>query len=320
MLLLCSYAKILRGDKMNWTEIKVTIPNAFTESASAIANMTVPYGIYIEDYSDLEESAWEIAHIDLIDEDLINKDRKNSVIHIYISESDNAAEALEFLKERLTAEKIPFEAGSVGVDDSDWNENWKKYFHPIEIGEKLAVVPSWENYENAQNRTVLNIDPGAAFGTGTHATTSLCLELLQGFVNEDSRMLDIGCGSGILALASVLLGAESAFGVDIDAQSVKTARENAQINKIDDKVSFEVGDLTEVVSGKYDIICANIVADVVIRLLPDAKNFMTDNGRLIISGIIDLRKDDVLKAVSENGFKVTGEKYKDNWCAFVLQK
>lgn len=317
---MCSYAKILRGDKMNWTEIKVSIPNAFTENAAAIANMTVPYGIYIEDYSDLEENAWEIAHIDLIDEDLINKDRKNSVIHIYISESDNAAEALEFLKERLTAEKIPFEAGSVGVDDSDWNENWKKYFHPIEIGQKLAVVPSWENYENKQNRTVLNIDPGAAFGTGTHATTSLCLELLQGFVEKNSRMLDIGCGSGILALASVLLGAESAFGVDIDAQSVKTARENAQINGIDDKVSFEVGDLTEVVSGKYDIICANIVADVVIRLLPDAKNFMTDNGRLIISGIIDLRKDDVLKAVSENGFKVTGEKYKDNWCAFVLQK
>ena len=320
MLLLCSYAKILRGDKMNWTEIKVSIPNAFTENAAAIANMTVPYGIYIEDYSDLEENAWEIAHIDLIDEDLINKDRKNSVIHIYISESDNAAEALEFLKERLTAEKIPFEAGSVGVDDSDWNENWKKYFHPIEIGEKLAVVPSWENYENKQNRTVLNIDPGAAFGTGTHATTSLCLELLQGFVGADSRMLDIGCGSGILALSSVLLGAECAFGVDIDAQSVKTARENAQINKIDDKVSFEVGDLTEVVSGKYDIICANIVADVVIRLLPDAKEFMTDNGRLIISGIIDLRKDDVLKAVGENGFKVTDEKYKDNWCAFVLQK
>ncbi len=320
MLFLWCYAKISFGDKMNWTEIKVTIPNAFTESAAAIANMTVPYGIYIEDYSDLEENAWEIAHIDLIDEDLINKDRKNSVIHIYISESDNAAEALEFLKERLTAEKIPFEAGSVGVDDSDWNENWKKYFHPIEIGEKLAVVPSWENYENEQNRTVLNIDPGAAFGTGTHATTSLCLELLQGFVTNNSKMLDIGCGSGILALASVLLGAESAFGVDIDAQSVKTAKENAEINNISGKVKFEVGDLTEVVSGKYEVICANIVADVVIRLLPDAKNFMTDNGVLIVSGIIDLRKDDVLKAVAENGFKVTGEKYKDNWCAFVLQK
>ena len=282
--------------------------------------MTVPYGIYIEDYSDLETSAWEIAHIDLIDEDLINKDRKNSVIHIYISECDNAAEALEFLKERLTAEKIPFEAGSIGVDDADWNENWKKYFKPIEIGEKLAVVPSWEEYENRENRTILSIDPGAAFGTGTHATTSLCLELLQGFVDDDTEMLDIGCGSGILGLASVLLGCKKAFGVDIDAQSVKTARENAEINGISDKATFEVGDLTQVVSGKYGVICANIVADVIIRLLPDVDEFMTEGGVLIVSGIIDIRKDDVLKAVNDNGFKIADQKYKDNWCAFVLKK
>ena len=308
------------GDKMNWTEITVSVPNEYTESASAIANMTVPYGIYIEDYSDLETSAWEIAHIDLIDEDLINKDRKNSVIHIYISECDNAAEALEFLKERLTAEKIPFEAGSIGVDDADWNENWKKYFKPIEIGEKLAVVPSWEEYENRENRTILSIDPGAAFGTGTHATTSLCLELLQGFVDDDTEMLDIGCGSGILGLASVLLGCKKAFGVDIDAQSVKTARANAEINRISDKATFEVGDLTQVVSGKYGVICANIVADVIIRLLPDVDEFMTEGGVLIVSGIIDIRKDDVLKAVNDNGFKIADQKYKDNWCAFVLKK
>ncbi len=320
MLIFNAYGRIKFGDKMNWTEITVSVPNAYLESASAIANMTVPYGIYIEDYSDLEENAWEIAHIDLIDEDLINKDRTNSLIHIYISECDNAAEALSFLKERLTAEKIPFEAGSVGVDDTDWNENWKKYFKPIEIGEKLAVVPSWEDYRNTEGRTVLNIDPGAAFGTGTHATTSLCLELLQNYVKNDTEILDIGCGSGILALASVLLGAKSGFGVDIDAQSVKTARENAEINGIDRKAKFEVGDLTEVVSGKYDVICANIVADVIIRLLPDAKSFMRDNGILIVSGIIDIRKDDVLKAVKENGFTVKDEKYKENWCAFVLEK
>ncbi|MBQ6847620.1 MAG: 50S ribosomal protein L11 methyltransferase [Clostridia bacterium] len=305
---------------MNWTEITVSVPNEFTESASAIANMTVPYGIYIEDYSDLETNAWEIAHIDLIDEELINKDRKKSIIHIYISESDNAAEALAFLKERLTAENIPFETGSVGVDDSEWNENWKKYFHTIEIGKRLAVVPSWENYVNKDGRTVLNIDPGAAFGTGTHATTSLCLELLQDYVNSETKMLDIGCGSGILALASVLLGAENAFGVDIDAQSVKTAKENAEINKIGNKVTFQVGDLTEVVTDKYDVICANIVADVIIRLLDDVKSFMRDSGVLIVSGIIDIRRDDVMKAVKENGFTVTAERYKDNWCAFVLSK
>jgi ribosomal protein L11 methyltransferase len=305
---------------MNWTEITVNVPLEFTDTAAAIANMTVPYGIYIEDYSDLEQSAWDIAHIDLIDEELINKDRKNSVIHIYISECDNAAEALEFLKERLTAEGVPFEAGSVGVDDADWNENWKKYFHTIEIGEKLAVVPSWEKYDNPQNRTVLSIDPGAAFGTGTHATTSLCLELLQDKIKSGVEMLDIGCGSGILALASVLLGAENAIGVDIDAQSVKTATENAEINKISDKAKFIVGDLADKIDGKYEVICANIVADVIIRLLPDVDRFMTENGVLIVSGIIDIRKDDLLKAVAENGFTVVEERYKDNWCAFVLKK
>ncbi len=305
---------------MNWTEITVNVPQEFCDTAAAIANMTVPYGIYIEDYSDLEENAWEIAHIDLIDEELIARDRKNAIIHIYISECDNAAEALEFLKERFTAEGVPFEVGSVGVDDNDWNENWKKYFHTIEIGEKLAVVPSWENYENKDSRTVLSIDPGAAFGTGTHATTSLCLEVLDSQIKGAEKVLDIGTGSGILAIASVLLGAEKAFGVDIDAQSVKTAKENAEINNISEKVEFIVGDLADKVEGKYNIVCANIVADVIIKLLPDVAQFMEEDAVLIVSGIIDIRKDDVLKAVAENGFAVKEEKYRDNWCAFVLAK
>lgn len=305
---------------MNWTEITVSIPNKFTDTAAAIVNMTVPYGIYIEDYSDLEQSAWDIAHIDLIDEELVNKNREISLIHVYISECDNAAEALEFLKERFKAENIPFEISSLGVNDSDWNENWKKYFHTIEIGEKLAVVPSWEKYDNKDGRTVLNIDPGAAFGTGTHATTSLCLEMLQSYVDSETEMLDIGCGSGILALSSVLLGAKRAFGVDIDAQSVKTAKENAEINKITNNTQFVVGDLADKVSGKYGVICANIVADVIIRLLPDVHKFMNDDGVLIISGIIDIRKDDVLSAVRDFGFVITEERYKDNWCAFALKR
>lgn len=305
---------------MNWTEITVSVPQEFCETASAIANMTVPYGIYIEDYSDLEAAAWDIAHIDLIDEELIKKDRENSIIHIYISECDNAAEALEFLKERLAAEGIPFNTGSIGVDDKDWNENWKKYFKPIEVGNKLAIVPSWEKYENKDNRVILSIDPGAAFGTGTHATTSLCLSLLEGYITDSSKMLDIGTGSGILAIASLLLGAESALGVDIDAQSVKTAKENAEINAIGKKAEFIVGDLADKVSGKYDIVCANIVADVIIKLLPDASKYMKKNAVLIISGIIDMRENDIKAAVKENGFYIEKAEYRDNWCAFVLKQ
>ena len=303
---------------MNWTEITVKIPTEYTDTAAAIANMTMPYGIYIEDYSDLEAKAEEIAHIDLIDEELINKDRTEALIHIYISECDNAAEALAFLKERLTAENIPFSCGAEGVNDADWSENWKKYFHATEIGDKLAIVPSWEEYDNKENRKILHIDPGAAFGTGTHATTSLCLSMLENYVAEGSKMLDIGCGSGILSIASVLLGAETAVGVDIDAQSVKTAKENAELNNVSGKTEYIVGDLADKINGKYNVVCANIVADVVIRLLGDVRTFMEENAVLLVSGIIDARENDVLAAAEKHGFKVKEKQYKDNWCAFAL--
>ena len=303
---------------MNWTEITVKIPTEYTDTAAAIANMTVPYGIYIEDYSDLEAKAEEIAHIDLIDEELINKDRTEALIHIYISECDNAAEALAFLKERLTAENIPFSCGAEGVNDADWSENWKKYFHATEIGDKLAIVPSWEEYDNKENRKILHIDPGAAFGTGPHATTSLCLSMLENYVAEGSKMLDIGCGSGILSIASVLLGAETAVGVDIDAQSVKTAKENAELNNVSGKTEYIVGDLADKINGKYNVVCANIVADVVIRLLGDVRTFMDENAVLLVSGIIDARENDVLAAAEKHGFKVKEKQYKDNWCAFAL--
>ena len=305
---------------MNWTEITIKVAGKDTELAAAIANMTVPYGIYIEDYSDLEQKAEEIAHINLIDEELLAKDREVSIIHIYISECDNALEAVEFLKERFTAEKINFQIGSIGVDDADWNENWKKYFHTSEIGEKLVIVPSWETYENKNGRTVLNIDPGAAFGTGTHATTSLCLSLLENYVTPETSMLDIGTGSGILSIASVLLGAKNAIGVDIDAQSVKTAKENAEINNIAKKCEFIVGDLADKVTGKYNVICANIVADVIIKLFDNVEQFLEDGSVFITSGIIDIRKDDVLNKASQKGFEIVEECYKDNWCAFVFKK
>ncbi len=304
---------------MNWTEITISVPCEKTDDAAAIANLSVPYGIYIEDYSDLETAAWEIAHIDLIDEELTAKDRTKSIIHIYVSECDNAAEAVVFLKERLIAAGIPAEVNSYGVNDDDWNENWKKYFKAFEIGKRLAVCPSWETYENTENRTVLQIDPGAAFGTGTHATTSLCMEILDEIVTADSTVLDIGCGSGILGISALLLGAQSAVGVDIDAQSVKTARENAEINGLAEKVDFRVGDLAEQVSGKYDIICANIVADVILRLFTNVADFMKPESELIVSGIIDLRAAEIEAAAEKFGFEIIEKRTRENWCAYRLK-
>ena len=305
---------------MDWTEITAKVPTDKTDEAAAIANMTVPYGIYIEDYTNLEADAEEIAHIDLIDDELVNKDRTHSIIHMYIAESDNAVEAVSYLRERFTACGIDNEINCELVDDTDWNENWKKYFKAFEIGDKLAVCPSWEQYDNVDNRTVISLDPGAAFGTGSHATTSLCLEILEKNVTSDTTVLDIGTGSGILAIAADLLGAKSAIGVDIDAQSVKTAIANAEINGVSDKTEFLVGDLADKIGGKYDVVCANIVADVVIRLFDNVADFMKDDGILIVSGIIDMRAAEVEAAAVKHGFTITESLTREEWHAYVLKK
>ncbi len=305
---------------MNWTEICIKVKTEYTEQVAAIANMSVPYGIYIEDYSDLEEQSWEIAHIDLIEQELLERDRNFSVVHLYISEEDNASESIEYIKELLTASSVPFELVSESVNDSSWADGWKKYFKCTEIGEKLVIRPSWEKYDNESGRKVLSIDPGAAFGTGTHATTSLCLEILEKHIKSDSTVLDIGCGSGILSIAGVLLGASKAVGVDIDAQSVKVARENAQINDATGKTEFIVGDLADKITDKYSVVCANIVADVILKLLSSVADYMEDSAVLITSGIIDIRKNDVLEGFKKYGFSVIEEHSKDNWYAFVCVK
>lgn len=305
---------------MDWTEIKIKVRTEDIDRASAIANMAVPYGIYVEDYSDLEEQAWEIAHIDLIEQELRDRDKSFGIIHIYISEEDNAAEAAGYLCELLSADKIYYEIEKFDVNDSDWADGWKKFFKCTEVGEKILIRPSWEDYDKNTDRIVLSIDPGAAFGTGTHATTSLCLELLEGYVTDKSRVLDIGSGSGILSIGAILLGAEHADGVDIDAAAVKVANENAEINGVSDKTNYIVGDLAEKISGKYNIVCANIVADVIIRLLENVDNYMEKDAVLITSGIIDSREKDVTTAFQKFGFSIEKRLTRDNWCAFVCKK
>ncbi len=305
---------------MDWTEIKIKVKTEDIDKASAIANMAVPYGIYVEDYSDLEEQAWEIAHIDLIEQELRDKDKSCGIIHIYISEEDNAAEAIGYLTELFAADGVDYQLEKEDVNDSDWADGWKKFFKCTEVGKKFLIRPSWEDYDKNTDRVVLSIDPGAAFGTGTHATTSLCLELLESYATKKSRILDIGSGSGILSIGAILLGAEWADGVDIDAAAVKVAKENAEINGVSDKTNYMVGDLAEKISGRYDIVCANIVADVIIRLLENVESYMTDNAVLITSGIIDSREADVTAGFEKFGYRVEKRLQKDNWCAFVCKK
>lgn len=302
---------------MEWTEIVIKIPVEYLELAENIAHMVVPYGIYVEDYSNLETETKLIAHIDLIDEELLQKDRTQALIHLYIKPSDNPSEAVSFLSERLKASNIAYEIDRLNCNMEDYLNNWKKYFKPTNIGEKILICPSWETAKNLDNRTLLKIDPGLAFGTGTHETTRLCLELLEKYVDKEKTVLDIGCGSGILSIAALLLGAKTAIGVDIDELAIKTAKENACINGVSNKFLGICGNLTDKIDSKFDVIVANIVADVLIDLNQKIENYMNDNCVYIISGIIDSREDDVIKSLKSN-FKIIDRKIENGWVALAI--
>lgn len=307
----------------DWTEIKITVPVEEAQTAGDIANMAVPYGIYIEDYSTLEQEALEIAHIDLIDDELLAKDRSKAVIHIYISPEENPAEAVAFLEERYTAENVDFYIEEKACKNSEWENNWKKYFKPMPVGEKLLIRPVWKDEFDAQGRAVLHLEPGLAFGSGTHDTTRLCLEALEKYAGSGKTVLDVGCGSGILSIAAMLLGCESAQGVDIDALAVKTAAENAVGNGFNEpQVKYVQGNLTDKINGKFDIILANIVADIVIRLCEDVKKYMNPGAVFITSGIILPREDEVLAAFERCGLTVTERRESGGWLCFetVLNK
>ena len=304
---------------MDWTEIAVEVAADRIDDAAAIANMTVPYGIYIEDYSALEEEVQEIAHIDLIDEELLQKDRSKAKIHIYIDPEDNIGEAVQFLRERLTAADIAYSIDQSMVKEDDWRNNWRKFFQPMPVGKRLLINPSWYTDTDPKGRLMMNIDPGLAFGTGKHETTQLCMETLERYVKGGERVLDVGCGSGILGIAAVMLGADSAFGVDIDEVAVRTANENAAVNHVQDKFTAIAGDLVDKVDGKYDIVVANIVADAIIALSASVKDLMTDDAVYITSGIIDTRADDVKNAIRDS-FDIVEENTMRGWYCFVLKK
>ena len=300
----------------DWTELKIRVPNKYLDTAGDIAQMAVPYGIYIEDYSTLEKEVAEIAHIDLIDEELLNKDRTKGIVHIYISPEESPQEAVAFLSERYSSEGIEHEIELASCIEEDWLNNWKKYFNPIPIGEKLLIRPTWRDEYDPQGRAVINLDPGLAFGTGTHETTRLVLQTIEKYVKPGDTFLDIGCGSGILAIAALLLGAKSAVGVDIDETAVKTARENAELNNVSDRFEVLCGDLTDKVHGKYNVVAANIVADAIISLSRDVDKFMHKDSVYIMSGIIDTRSAEVEKAVSEK-FSIIRKFEENGWVCLV---
>ena len=301
----------------NWTQIKVTSHVKFRDSISAIMSMVDP-GLMIEDYSDIEIGL-NTVYGELIDEAILNADKDKVSVSIFVSCDRPIAEHIAFLRDRFSIEKIECNIETIGLDENEWASSWKQYYKPIYIGNRIVVCPPWEKCEIPENGILVEMDPGMAFGTGSHETTRLVMRMLENYVHGGENMLDVGCGSGILAICASKLGAKQCYAYDIDPVAVRVAEENVRDN---DCTNIECGVsdlLIGVKDGKYDVITANIVADIIIRLLPDIGKFMHKDTVLVISGIIDERCADVYQSIEQNGFTITEEIHENGWCAISLR-
>lgn len=314
---------------MNWTEVKIYTTTAGIDPLTGSMLDLGLQGFMIEDAQDFDEFLHDTTpRWDYVDQAVMEKMKDcETCVTIYVADNPQGMEELMQVRQILARLKAQDPDGKYGrlelemkdVDEEDWPNAWKKYYHPVQVGEHLVVCPSWEAYDRKPDEVVLTLNPGMAFGTGTHDTTRLCMELLEKYITPQDTVLDVGCGSGILAITAALLGANKIIGCDIDEVAVKVAGENAALNGVQDRISFHQGDLTSQVEGSFQIICANIVADVIIRLSEDAGSYLAKDGIFITSGIIDTREQDVLNALEQNGFQVIERRTSGGWVALACK-
>ena len=263
---------------MKWNKFRL---KTTTEAEDIVSSMLMDLGIQgveIEDKIPLTQSDKEQMFVDILPQ--TEADDGVAYLSFYLEPEEDKEKILSDVRKELEEMSAYVNVGECLIEESetedvDWVNNWKQYFHPIKIGERLLIRPTWEDEYDAEGRAVLHLEPGLAFGTGSHETTRLCLEALEKNIKGGEKVLDVGCGSGILAIATLLLGAESATGVDIDELAVKTAEENGKMNGFgSDRLTFIHGDLADKVSGKFDIVVANIVADVIIMFCKTVPEFI----------------------------------------------
>lgn len=305
------------GEQNEWIQIKVTVKLEQLDDTVAVMNMVSNY-LQIEDYSDID---LKTCYGDLIDESILNADKTVASVLVYLSADGGAADTLSFLRGRFAELSIDANITVSGVNEEDWANSWKEYYKPIKIGDKIVIVPAWEKYEQQEGEIIVRMDPGMAFGTGTHETTRLVIKLLEKYIKNGMRVADVGCGSGILAICASKLGAAECKAYDIDPVAVKVANENIKDSGLTN-VTCEVSDLLRQVdkSEPYDVICANIVADIIIRMMPDVGALMNESSVILASGIIVERSQDVISAFDEQGFKIVERIDENGWCALAVMK
>ena len=305
-------------EQAEWTKLTVRASREDLDVVTAVMGM-LDNGLMIEDYSDFPFETGMYG--DLVDESIKNADLSRIAVSIFVAREKNLTEYIAFLRERFSFAGVTWEYECEGLCEEDWAESWKQYYHPIPLG-RITIVPAWQDYSAKDGEIVVRMDPGMAFGAGTHETTRLAVLLLEETLAGGEKVLDVGTGSGILAIVSEKLGASLVRGYDIDPVAVRVARENAEENGAKN-VSFGTSDLlasVEKPEGGYDLAVANIVADVLLRMAPDLPACLRPGARLICSGIIEPRLPELREGMTAAGFQEEKIISENDWYAlrFVL--
>ena len=308
---------------MQWAEVSVDTSHEATDLVSEILQELGAAGVVIEDPALLNEyirsGLWDYTDLKESEETEVVRVKAYWALD---EELEGKLQRFAARLDDLTAHGIDKGAGAVSwkaVADEDWAETWKEFFHTEKIGARTVIKPTWEEYEAKAGEIVVELDPGAAFGTGQHATTSLCIRALEDLVRPGMTVFDVGTGSGVLAIVAAKLGAKSVEAVDFDPVAVRVARENVRQNGAEDVVRTERSDLLKSVAGKADLIIANIIADIIVRLFGEVKGSLAAGGTMLLSGIIEDRLPDVVEAAAQHGFAVEKIEQEKGWAAVIVK-
>ncbi len=312
----------------DWMQVKVLTTTAGADLVSEILLEAGSEGTMIEDRNDVFENQRPEGQWDIIDTaiaDRIGEDVKVTGYYPIDENRDTLLSGIASALDRLRALSQDVDLGKLeirveGFENEDWSESWKKSFKPIRLGEHIVICPGWLECEHQPDDKVIEIDPGMAFGTGTHETTGMCAALIEKYVQPGQRVIDIGTGSGILAIVAAHMGAGEVLATDLDAVAVRVAAENAQLNGFGGKIDCRCGDLLDVVDVSGDVVIANIIADVILMLAKPVRERIVENGIFICSGIQAERREDVRKALLENNYEILEAPVKGEWAAFAARK
>ncbi|HHW30205.1 MAG TPA: 50S ribosomal protein L11 methyltransferase [Clostridiaceae bacterium] len=309
---------------MKWIEITVTTTEEAWDAVSEMLMSIGAGGVAVDDPNEIKREILKSNSLDYADDKFLESLGQDVVIKAYFSDELNPEELKQLVKEKLNYISGFLNVGkgtveTTRINDQDWSENWKKYYKPFHITKRVVIKPTWENYQKVNDEIVIEIDPGMAFGTGTHETTSMCAKFLEKYMKEGDTVIDVGSGTGILSIIAARLGAKKVVALDIDNVAFRVSRENCILNHVNDVVEVHEGVLKDIIVEKSDIVVANIIADVIIDLSNSMENYIKNNGLFITSGIIKERKDQVIKTYTQKGFICEEMAEDGEWVAIVFR-